>query len=61
MEAMVNRVVNKLVHCVIQNVNVVAKESGPDEAAKLIDTIVRQAEEISSEGKNGNKQEDTQS
>jgi len=61
MEAMVNRVVNKLLHCVIQNVNVVAKENGPSEAAKLIDTIVRQAEEISSESGNGSKKkEDTQ-
>ncbi|MHC4741293.1 MAG: glutamyl-tRNA reductase [Planctomycetota bacterium] len=61
MEAMVSRVVNKLLHCVIQNVNIVAKESGPKEAARLIDTIVRQAEEISSEGKNGTKNEDEQS
>jgi glutamyl-tRNA reductase len=61
MEAMVNRVVNKLLHCVIQNVNIVAKESGPNEAARLIDTIVRQAEEISSESKNGSKEEDTKS
>jgi len=61
MEAMVNRVVNKLLHCVIKNVNVVAKESGPSEAAKLVDTIVRQAEEISSESANGSKKkEDTQ-
>lgn len=60
MEEMVNRVVNKLLHCVIQNVNIVAKENGPTEAAKLIDTIVRQAEEISSEAGNNNK-EDTKS
>ena len=49
MEEMVNRVVNKLLHCVIKNVNVVAKENGAAEAAKLVDTIVRQAEEIASE------------
>ncbi len=49
MEEMVNRVVNKLLHCVIKNVNVVAKENGATEAAKLVDTIVRQAEEITSE------------
>ncbi|MCU0914034.1 MAG: glutamyl-tRNA reductase [Planctomycetes bacterium] len=47
LEDMVDRVVNKLLHCVIQNVNTVAKEAGPSEAAKLIDTIVRQAREIS--------------
>lgn len=49
MEAMVNRVVNKLLHCVIKNVNAVAKENGATEAARLVAHIVRQAEEISSE------------
>jgi len=52
MEAMVNRVVNKLLHCVIKNVDVVAKKHGPAEAAKLVDSIVRQAEEISAEPNN---------
>jgi len=50
MRAMVNRVVNKLTHCVIHNVNMVAKEEGPTEAARLIETVVRRAEEISAEG-----------
>lgn len=49
MEVMVKRIVNKLLHCVIKNVNIVAKEDGVTEAAKLVDSIVRQAEEISSE------------
>jgi len=49
METMVNRVVNKLLHCVIQNVNVVANETGPTEAAKLVDTILRQARELACE------------
>ncbi len=49
MEAMVNRVVNKLLHCVIKNVNAVAKENGATEAARLVAHIVRQAEEITSE------------
>ena len=49
MEDMVNRVVNKLLHCVIKNVNIVAKENGATEAAKMVDSIVRQAEEIISE------------
>jgi glutamyl-tRNA reductase len=49
MEAMVNRVVNKLLHCVIKNVNTVAKEDGATEAARLVDSIVKQAEEIMSE------------
>ena len=51
LEDMVNRVVNKLLHCVIKNVDEVARENGADEAAKLVDTIVRQAEAISSEPK----------
>jgi glutamyl-tRNA reductase len=46
MEEMVDRVVNKLLHCVIQNVNVVANETGPTEAAKLVDTILREAREL---------------
>jgi glutamyl-tRNA reductase len=49
MEAMVNRVVNKLLHCVIKNVNIVARENGATEAARLVDSIVKQAEEIISE------------
>ncbi|MHC4686191.1 MAG: glutamyl-tRNA reductase, partial [Planctomycetota bacterium] len=49
MEPMVKRIVNKLLHCVIKNVNIVAREQGPAEAAKFVDSIVRQAEEISSE------------
>lgn len=56
-ESMVNRIVNKLLHCVIKNVDIVAKEHGPAEAAKLVDSIVRHAEEISSEP---NNKEDTQ-
>jgi len=46
LEAMVNRVVNKMLHCVIKNVNTMAKENGADEAARLVDSIVKQAEEI---------------
>ena len=51
MEEMVDRVVNKLLHCVIKNVDAVAKEAGPAEAAKLVDTILRQAHEISGAAK----------
>jgi glutamyl-tRNA reductase len=58
MEGMVNRVVNKLLHCVIKNVNIVARENGVTEAARLVDSIVKQAEEIMSEsgGKEDAKQ-----
>jgi len=58
MEATVNRIVNKLLHCVIKNVNIVAKENGATEAARLVDSIVKQAEEIMAEtsGKEDAKQ-----
>ncbi len=46
MEPMVKRIVNRLLHCVIKNVNVVAKEHGPSEAAQMVDSIVQQADEI---------------
>lgn len=49
MEPMVNRIVNRLLHCVIKNVNVVAKERGPSEAAKMVEDIVEHADEIISE------------
>lgn len=45
-ETMVSRVVNKLLHCVIRNINVVAKEKSPKEAAKLAESIVAHAEDI---------------
>ena len=61
MEAMVGRVINKLLHCVIKNADMVAKENGAAEAARLLDTIVRQAEQISSESDNNDKKEDAQS
>ena len=48
MATMVNRLVNRLLHCVIKNVNVIAKENGSAEAARLIESIVQEAEEVSS-------------
>ena len=49
LEIMVNRIVNKLLHCVIKNVNTIAKENGAAEAAKYVGSIVQHAEQISSE------------
>lgn len=49
LETMVSRVVNKLLHCVIKDIDTVAKEKGTAEAAKLVDSIVQRAEEIASE------------
>ena len=47
MEPMVKRIVNKLLYCLIKNVNVVAKEQGPSEALKTVGRIVSHAEELS--------------
>jgi glutamyl-tRNA reductase len=55
LQAMVNRIVNKLLHCVIKNVNTVAKENSEAEAARLLGDIVRQAKEISSESDSNDK------
>ncbi len=48
MEPMVRRIVNRLLHCVIKNVDAVAREHGPAEAAKLVEDIIRQANDVSS-------------
>ena len=49
MEQTVSRVVNKLLHCVIKNINSIAKNHSVDEAKQLADNIARQAKEIISE------------
>jgi len=49
LETMVNRIVNKLLHCVISNVESTAKKDSPTEAARMVSNIVRQAEKISDE------------
>jgi glutamyl-tRNA reductase len=54
-ESMVNRIVNKLLYCVIKNINVVAKKYGQAEAAKLVDSIVQQVEVMLSEPDNKEK------
>jgi glutamyl-tRNA reductase len=41
LELGVNRIVNRLLHCVIKNVNTMAKQQGPAEAARLINDIIR--------------------
>jgi glutamyl-tRNA reductase len=46
MEATVGRIVNKLLHCVIKNINTVAKKQGPGEATELASSIVKHADEI---------------
>ncbi|MBL7106899.1 MAG: glutamyl-tRNA reductase [Phycisphaerae bacterium] len=46
-ELIVKHIVNKSLHCVIKNVDLVAHQHSPAEAAKLIDNIMQQAEDIS--------------
>ncbi|HEX40648.1 MAG TPA: glutamyl-tRNA reductase [Phycisphaerales bacterium] len=45
-DLMVHRIVGKLMHCVIKNVDIVAQKHGPAEAAKMVDEIVRHALDI---------------
>ena len=47
-ESMVKRIVNKLMHCVIKNVDVVVQKEGAAEAANMVNGIVKKAEEVSS-------------
>ena len=48
LEPMVKRIVNKLLYCLIKNVNVVAKEQGRSEALKTVGRVVSHANELSS-------------
>lgn len=47
----VRRIVNKLAHCIITDVNAVAKQRGAAEAAKVVESIVHNAEELSAQFK----------
>ena len=47
-ESMVKRIINCVSHCVINNVDDMAQKHGPAEAEKLINGIVKQAEQITS-------------
>jgi glutamyl-tRNA reductase len=52
LEMMVNRIVNKLLHCVIKNIDTIAKDNGPTEAVNLVRSFVKQAEAMVSETNN---------
>ncbi len=49
MEASMGRVVNKLCHCVIKNIDILSKEHGPEEAEKFAHNILENAKQIISE------------
>jgi glutamyl-tRNA reductase len=46
MDATVSRVVNKLLHCVIQNIDTVASQQGPRDAVRLAESILEHAESV---------------
>lgn len=46
MDATVSRVVNKLFHCVIQNIETVASQQSPDDALRLAESIIAHAESV---------------
>ncbi len=56
MESMVSRVVNKLLHCVIKNVNAEAKAHGVDHAAKMAGDILDEARQIAEDVRKGDNQ-----
>ena len=49
MEATVNRVVNKLCHCVIRNIDILSKEHSAKEAEQLAQSILENAKQIISD------------
>jgi len=56
MESMVSRIVNKLLHCVIKNMNAEARMHGIDHAAKMAEDILGQARQIAQDIRDGDGQ-----
>lgn len=55
MDAAMGRVVNKLCHCVIKNIDLLSKEQGIREAEKFAQSIIENAKQIMSEEKTPNQ------
>ena len=55
MEASMGRVVNKVCHCVIKNIDLLSKEHGAEEAEKFAQSILDNAKEMISEEKGKKK------
>ena len=53
MEASMSRVVNKLCHCLIKNIDELSKEHGADQAERFARSILANAQQILSESKKG--------
>ena len=49
METSMGRVINKLCHCVIKNIDILSKEHGSEEAEKFAQSIIENAKQIISE------------
>lgn len=56
MDASIGRVVNKLCHCVIKNIDVLSKSHGPQEAEKFAQSILENAKQIIAEDRKKNQQ-----
>ena len=52
MDSSMARVVNKLCHCVINNIDLLSKEHGPEEAEKFAQSVLANAKDIISDDKN---------
>ena len=52
LEPMVNRVTNKFLFCLVKHINNLAKEQGPQQAAKLVEQLKQQAAQIVAEESN---------
>jgi glutamyl-tRNA reductase len=55
LEASMGRIVNKLCHCVIKNIDVLFKERGAEEAEKFVQNILQNAKQIISEEQKKNQ------
>jgi glutamyl-tRNA reductase len=55
MNASMGRIVNKLCHCVIKNIDILSKEHGAKEAEKFAQNILENAKQIISEDKKKNQ------
>jgi hypothetical protein len=55
MEVTMGRVVNKLCHCVIKNLDMLSKEHSAEEAEQLAQSILENAKQIIAENKKKNQ------
>jgi glutamyl-tRNA reductase len=61
MDASMSRIVNKLCHCIIKNIDTISKEHSSEEAEKLAQSILADARDIISESKNKEREPQNES